>query len=175
MKSSEEIEDLEVTRAELARCLGLSGSRIAQLVEEKVIPPPETHGKYKLAASTRAYCRYQRDVGGERSKGAAEFSSARTEWMKSRARKAALEEKALSDEYIPVAVMTEAWCAIGSVMRQKYLSVPSRLAAQHATLDTPQRLFDCALTLINDALEELEKFDPSTLDIFEKPDEQAAE
>jgi phage terminase Nu1 subunit (DNA packaging protein) len=176
MKSREEIEELEVSRAELARCLGLSGSRIAQLVEEKVIPLPETHGKYKLAASTRAYCRYQRDVGGERSKGAAEFSIARTEWMKSRARKAKLEEQAASDEFIPTAVMTEAWCAIGTVMRQRYLAVPSRLAAQHATLDTPQRLFDCAMNLINESLEEIQKLDLKDLPIkWEgEPDDEAA-
>jgi len=170
MGTSADIEDLEVSRAELARCLGLSGSRIAQLVEEKVIPAPETHGKYRLAASTRAYCRYQRDIGGERSKAGADFSAARAEWMRSRARKAKLEEKALSDQFISVDAMNQAWCAIGTILRTNYLSVPNRLAARFATIRSAQELFDAAMAEINLVLETLNKSDGSELNyLFEAP------
>jgi phage terminase Nu1 subunit (DNA packaging protein) len=129
-----------------------------------VIPPPEAHGKYRLAQSLRAYCRYQQDISGERSKGAAEFSAARTEWMKSKARKAALEEKALSDEFVPTEAVTEAWCAIGTVLRQRYLSVPNRLASRFAEFQTPQGLFDACMSEINDVLTELNRMDGHELD-----------
>ena len=73
--------------------------------------------------------------------------------------------------------MTEAWCAIGSVMRQRYLTVPSLLAARHAMVELPQKLFDCAMNLINDVLEELNKLDVKSIPIeWEgKPDDEAAE
>jgi phage terminase Nu1 subunit (DNA packaging protein) len=172
MKSSAEIEELVVSRAELARCLGLSGSRVGQLVEEKAIPAPETHGTYKLAASTRAYCRYQRDTGGEKSKAGADFSAARAEWMRSTAAKAKLELQARSDEFVPMEAVTEAWCAIGTVMRQRYLAVPNQLAARHAVLDTPQKLFDAAMEEINLVLEALNKSDGSELNyLFEAENE----
>ena len=111
-----------------------------------------------------------------RSKGSQAFVNARAEWMRSKARKAALEEKVLSDQWIPVAVMTEAWCAIGAIMRTRYLGVPSLLAARHATLDSPQKLFDCAMNLINESLEDIQKLDLKDLPIkWEgEPDDEAA-
>jgi phage terminase Nu1 subunit (DNA packaging protein) len=123
------------------------------------------------------YVTYQREGnGGDRMKQAGEFSQARAEWMRSKAHRAQLDEQARNQELLPASAMDEAWQAIGSVLRQRYLSVPSKLAAQHTILDTPQKLFECAMSLINDALEELEKFDAGSLDIFKAaPDEQAAE
>jgi hypothetical protein len=58
-----DIEQLIVSRAKLVWVLGLSGSGITQLVEERVIPAPEAHGKYKPAASVRAYCRPASNAG----------------------------------------------------------------------------------------------------------------
>jgi len=177
MGADVDIEQLIVSRAELARVLGLSGSRITQLVEERVIPAPKAHGKYKLAASVRAYCRYSRDIGGERSKGAADFAAARVRWMQSKARRAAIEERAASSEFIPVATMIQGWEAISAVLRTRYRGVPNRLAARFATLRSPQDLFDASMAEINSVLEELNRLDVDALvdSICEKsPDEAAA-
>ena len=147
MAENVDLQALTVSWQELAVLLGLSSARIGQLVGESVIP-----------AATGP------------------FVNARAEWMRSKARKAALEEKVLSDQWIPVAVMTEAWCAIGAIMRTRYLGVPSLLAARHATLDSPQKLFDCAMNLINESLEEIQKLDLKDLPIkWEgEPDDEAA-
>jgi phage terminase Nu1 subunit (DNA packaging protein) len=171
------LPDIVVGRSELARILGLTGSRISQLVREGVLPAPTGRGQFPLIECVSRYVVYQREgTGGDRMKHAGEFSQARAEWMRSKARKAALEEKVLSDQWIPVAVMTEAWCAIGAIMRTRYLGVPSLLAARHATLDSPQKLFDCAMNLINESLEEIQKLDLKDLPIkWEgEPDDEAA-
>ena len=168
------LQALTVSRQELAVLLGLSSARIGQLVGESVIPAATGHGRYLLAECVRKYCAHTRS--DSRSKGSQAFVNARAEWMRSKARKAALEEKVLSDQWIPVAVMTEAWCAIGAIMRTRYLGVPSLLAARHATLDLPQKLFDCAMNLINESLEEIQKLDLKDLPIkWEgEPDDEAA-
>jgi len=167
------LPDIVVGRSELARILGLTGSRISQLVREGVLPAPTGHGQFPLIECVSRYVVYQREgTGGDRMKHAGEFSQARAEWMRSKARKAALEEKVLSDQWIPVAVMTEAWCAIGAIMRTRYLGVPNRLASRFAEFKTPQGLFDACMSEINSVLEELHRLDAaeSLAHIFEKPD-----
>ena len=66
------------------------------------------------------------------------------------------------------------WCAIGAVLRQRYLSVPSKLAAQFSMLQSPQAVFDLATREIDDVLEELHKLDVSTIEWEGKPDDEAA-
>jgi phage terminase Nu1 subunit (DNA packaging protein) len=157
------LEELTVSKQELATTvLGLSTARVGQLVAEGIIPPPVEHGRYRLAECVRKYCEHTRS--DSRSRGSKAFTDARTRWMESKARKAALEEKALSDEYIPVAVMNAGWCAIGSILRTRYLSVPNRLASRFAEFKTPQELFAAAMEEINLVLEALNKSDGHELD-----------
>ena len=134
-----DIEQLIVSRAKLAWVLGLSGSRITQLVEERVIPAPEAHGKYKPSASVRAYCRYSRDIGGERSKGATDFASALVQWMQSKARRAAIEERAAGSEFIPVTTMIQGWEAN---KRGASNSLPRRAEYRHQLGPNWQLLFE---------------------------------
>ena len=63
------------------------------------------------------------------------------------------------------------------LMRQRYQNVPSLLAARHAMLDSPQKLFEASMSLINDVLEELTKLDVKTIPIeWEgEPEDEAAE
>ena len=169
-----DLATLTVTRQELATLLGLSSARIGQMVGEGTIPAPETHGRYRLTESVKRYCEYTR--ADSKSKGSKKFTDARAEWMASKARKAAIEEKALSNEFVPMEAVTEAWCAIGAVMRQKYLAVPSRLAAQFSMLQSPQAVFDLAMREVDDVLEELHKLDVKTIPMEweDKPDDEAA-
>jgi phage terminase Nu1 subunit (DNA packaging protein) len=156
------LEELTVSRQELATLLGLSSARVGQMVGAGTIPAPIEHGRYRLAECVRKYCEYTRS--DSRSKGSKKFTDARAEWMASKARKAALEEQAASDEFIPVAAMNEAWCAIGTVLRQRYLSVPNRLASRFAEFKTAQGLFDACMSEINDVLTELNRMDGHELD-----------
>ena len=176
MAENVDLEALTVSRRELAAVLGLSGTRVGQLTADGTIPAPETHGRYRLGECVRRYCEYTR--ADSKSKGNKAFTDARAQWMASRARKAALEEQVLSDQWIPTAVMTEAWCAVGAVMRQRYLAVPSRLAAQFSMLQSPQAVFDLCMREVNDVLEELTKLDVRKepgLQIFSDEPEAAAE
>lgn len=172
MAETVDLATLTVTRQELATLLGLSSARIGQMVGEGTIPAPETHGRYRLAECVRKYCEYSR--ADSKSKGNKAFTDARAQWMASRARRAQLEEQALSDKYITVEAMTEGWCAIGANLRTNYLRVPSLLAARHACLDTPQKLFDAAMAEINTVLEGLYCADADKLfaDIFENPENE---
>ena len=157
------LEELTVSKLELATTvLGLSTARVGQLVAEGIIPPLVEHGRYRLAECIRKYCEHTRS--DSRSKGSKRFVDARSQWMESKARKAALEEKALSDEYIPVAVMNAGWCAIGSILRTRYLGVPNWLASRFVEFKTPQGLFDAAMSEINDVLTELNRMDGSEFD-----------
>ena len=117
------LEELTVSKLELATTvLGLSTARVGQLVAEGIIPPVVEHGRYRLAECIRKYCEHTRSIRARRAvRGSSTLG--RNGW-KARRIKAALEEKALSDEYIPVAVMNAGWCAIGSILRTRYLGVP---------------------------------------------------
>jgi hypothetical protein len=104
------LPDIVAGRAELARVLSLTGSRISQLVREGVRPPPAAHGQFPLVECVQRYVTYQREGNGsDRMKQAGEFSQARAEWMRARARKAKLEEQVLSDKYITVEAMNAGW------------------------------------------------------------------
>src|SRR5208283_4753446 len=95
------LADIVAGRAELARVLSLTGSRISQLVREGILPAPTGHGQFPLIECVQRYVTYQREGnGGDRMKQAGMFSEARTVWMQARASKAALEEQVLSDKYI---------------------------------------------------------------------------
>jgi phage terminase Nu1 subunit (DNA packaging protein) len=154
--------------------LGLSGTRIGQLTADGTIPAPERHGRYRLAACVRAYCEYSR--ADSKSKGSKAFVDARAAWMASRARKAALEEKAVAEKFIPAEAVDEAWAAIGTILRTRYLAVPNRLASRFAEFKTPQGLFDACMSEINDVLTEINRMDAaeSLAHIFEKPDAEEA-
>ncbi len=167
MVETVDLATLTVTRQELATLLGLSSARIGQMVGEGTIPAPETHGRYRLAECVRKYCEYSR--ADSKSKGNKAFTDARAQWMASRARRAQLEEQALSDKYITVEAMTEGWRAIGTNLRTRYLAVPNRLAAQFSAITSPQVLFDLATREISEVLEELHRTDADKLfaEIFE--------
>ena len=172
-RSQPPLSEITAGRSELAGAFGLTGSRISQLVREGVLPAPTGHGQFPLVECFQRYTAYQREgTGGDRMKLAGEFSAARADWMKARARKAALEEKALSDEFVSVADMDTAWCAIGANLRTRYLGVPNRLAAQFSMLQSPQAVFDIAMREINEVLEELQRTDANKLfvEIFGEPD-----
>lgn len=159
------LPEIVAGRAELARVLSLTGSRISQLVREGVLPAPAGHGQFPLVECVQRYVTYQREGnGGDRMKQAGLFSEARAEWMRSKARKAALEEQVLTEKYIPVEVMNAGWCAIGSILRTRYLSVPNWLASRFAEFKTPQGLFDACMSEINDVLTELNRMDGHELD-----------
>jgi phage terminase Nu1 subunit (DNA packaging protein) len=149
------LDEILVSRSELADVLGLSGSRVGQLCTEKVFEAPEAHGKYKLAACVRAYVRHQREGGGEKSKAMSDFTAARTRWMESRARKAALEEQAIAEKYIPVDVMNETFEAISSNIRTAYLRVPSRFGALWPTIGSATEAATTLMRLINEVLSSL--------------------
>jgi hypothetical protein len=120
-----DIEQLIVSRAELARVFGLSGSRITELVEERVIPAPE---------SSR-----QVQAGGQRARLLPVFTRHRRRaiegrcWFCSRAGAVDAIEGSPGGDWgaggqlgiIPVATMIQGWEAISAVLRTRYLGVPN--------------------------------------------------
>jgi len=157
-----EINSLLVGRRELGQLFGLTSSRIGQLIEQGVLPPPESHGRYNLAACVKAYVRHLRE-GGERSKAQREFTEARTAWMHSRAEKAAAEAAWANGNMLPAELVTAAGVAFIGVARDRFLTLPNLLASKCGVLESPQEVFEAAHEIVVEALNQFSRLNAAEI------------
>jgi phage terminase Nu1 subunit (DNA packaging protein) len=146
----------QCTTAELAGLLGITVQRVTQLTAEHVFKRVGRN-RYNTAECVQAYVRYREGLARAELGDGNSLTSARTEWVETRARLAQLELQTRSGELVSRADVTQAWSAIVSTLRMRLLSVPAHISAQCGALDTQTRgrVHDVATSQIHNALEEL--------------------
>lgn len=152
-----EIEDTTVSTSVLGEYLDLTPRALQQLSQAGVFPKID-HGKFDLKVCVRAYIKHIK-TRHEKMKAVndASLTDQRARLTKAKADEAELKFKERSGELIPVEHIEAAWQKVGSVLRTRMLSLPSKLAPRLVTMkDAPaiQRLIDRE---ISDALNELSK------------------
>lgn len=152
-----DVDDPIVSTSVLAEYLGLTPRAMQLLAQEGVFPKLD-HGKFELKTCVLAYIKHIK-TRHEKMKlvNDASLTDQRARLTKAKADEAELKLKERAGELIPVENIEEAWEKIGSVMRMRLLSIPSKLAPRLVTAkDAPtiQRIIDREIT---DALNELSR------------------
>src|SRR5262245_14122642 len=93
---------------------------------------------------------------GQRNSGDASYETSRERWMRARAARAELELRERRGELTEVAPLLQEvqqrWCNIVLQVRTRFLGLPSRLAARHAALKTPQSTFEVSMKIVREVL-----------------------
>jgi phage terminase Nu1 subunit (DNA packaging protein) len=154
------LEDLEVSRVELAKALGLSGSRVGQLVAEGILPAGE-HGKYPLVACLEAD--RVRRKSGESAKDRAAFISARTRLLEAKAETAEIEREERLGVLVNGEVFGDVMIGFYSVVGTRLLGLPNMLGSHFSKLRSGREAFDWLQKEIYAALEQLSELDSAGL------------
>jgi phage terminase Nu1 subunit (DNA packaging protein) len=118
----------EISTGDLARLLGITSSRIGQLVEERVLKRT-ARGQFNAAAAVQGFIEHK-IRGAERAAAATDFGAARTSLMQARAKLAELERKEREGELIPRVQIEPAFLAVASTVRDRMLAIPSKTSAR---------------------------------------------
>jgi len=150
-------EDLEVSRVELAKALGLSGSRVGQLVAEGILPAGE-HAKYPLLACLTAY-RSNARKSNESAKDRKAFISARTRLLEAKAETAEIEREERLGVLVNGEVFGDVVIGLFGVVRTRLLGLPNMLGSHFSKLRSGREAFDWLQKEIYAALEQLSEYD----------------
>lgn len=147
-------QDQHVNLKTLSDMLDLTPQRIAQLVNDGVIPRTG-RGRYELVPAVKAYVQFlrKRPSGGDA--GDDDYSTQRTRLTKAKADMAEMEKEQMANNLIPANDVSDAWELMVSNMRAKLLSIPTKTATSVFAADD---IIDAKRILkenINEALKEL--------------------
>lgn len=146
---------------QLAALINLTERRIQQLVREGVLAK-RGRGKYPLAASVNAYCRYIQDNG--QPEGQADFYAERARKMRADADISEIEAAKAKREVFEVDDMREAMELIVSEVRAKLLNnAPTRIAARAKSAKGETEIKAIAKAEITAAMLALSQTDPKKL------------
>jgi phage terminase Nu1 subunit (DNA packaging protein) len=146
---------------QLAALINLTERRIQQLAREGILEK-RGRGKYPLAKSVNAYCRYMQD--GDKAEGQADFYAERARKMKADADLSEIEAAKAKAEVFEVAEMREAIEAVVAEVRAKLLNnAPTRIAAKAKSVTKESEIKSIAKTEIAAAMQALAKTDPLKL------------
>jgi phage terminase Nu1 subunit (DNA packaging protein) len=143
----------QCTTAELASLLGLTVQRVTQLAAEGVFVRV-ARNRYNLVECVQAYIRFREATIRSELGGGSSLTSARTNWVETRARLAQLELQARNGELVPINDVVRAWSAVITTLRMRLLSVPAHISARCDPQTRPS-VHAFVTDLINNALEEL--------------------
>jgi phage terminase Nu1 subunit (DNA packaging protein) len=148
----------------LAHLLGVSQRRIAQLVEQGTLPEPEA-GQHDPVDACRAYIAAIRDRSVSDSEAAA-----RTRKTEAEASLAELKLKRLEGELVGIEDVAALVAEEYTVVRAKFLSMPSALAGELAMTRDPVAARDVLERAIFAALDELSGGDELAQKVAACPD-----
>jgi len=146
----------ECTTAVLAGILGITVQRVTQLQAEGVFPRIGRN-RHNVANCVQAFVKHREAAVRAELGDGQSLTSARTDWVQTRARIAHVEYQARIGELAPVDDVARAWAAIVTTVRTRLLSVPSHISARCGAPDSQSRarVHEIAEQLIHNALEEL--------------------
>lgn len=140
----------------ICKLLDLTPQRVAQLVNEGVIPRKE-RGRYELVPVVRGYIHYlrQRALKGDAKATGDDYASHRARLTKARADMAEMEREQMGNRLIPVHDVERAWCDVVANMRAKMLAIPTIAAADAQAAQTLAEAKQVLKERVHEALEEL--------------------
>ena len=140
----------------ICKLLDLTPQRIAQLVNEGVIPKKE-RGRYELVPVVRGYIHFLRNraIKGDAQSTGDDYSAHRARLTKAKADMAEMEREQMADRLIPAADVEKAWGDVVANMRAKMLSIPTVAAADAKSAQTLAEAKQVLKEKIHDALAEL--------------------
>jgi phage terminase Nu1 subunit (DNA packaging protein) len=122
--------------SELARLLGITPRRVAQLVDEGVFKLDKAKDTYDAAFSVQAYIAKRESVLAE-SYGKGEFGRARAQLYTERAAKMKLEREKLEGSLVLRSETESSWGQTFVLIRTRMLAIPAKLALRLAMMKTP--------------------------------------
>ena len=120
---------------ELARLLGITARRVAQLVAKDILKR-EGRDTFSTANSVQAFIGWRETVLA-RQYGQGDYGAARAELYKERAAKMRLEREKLEGALIPRADVAAAWSQIFTLIKTRMMAIPSKLALRLSQCKAP--------------------------------------
>ena len=134
----------EISTGDLARLVGCSTRRIAQLVEENVLERTR-HGAFDASQAVQAFMNHRVRLAEKAAtkaiaaaEGSREYDQAKASWMIEKANTARIAREQREGELIDVEEVEAVEGALFSNFRTHLLAVPSRVAARWPTIRTAQ-------------------------------------
>lgn len=155
--------------ASLAKVFNLTERRIQQLARDGVIPKPEK-GKYDFLGSTRAYIKYLQDRSTGRENEPQDAYVERARLLKAQADKTEHEVRVLIGEVITKEEAFLMLTEVISVLRSKFMALPSRAAPELQHLTTYAEIESCLKGNVYEILTEVTRYEPER----QRPDDLEA-
>lgn len=166
--SSAENKIIEVTEADLAKCLGLSDRRIRVLANEGVVFKTKP-ARYDLIKSVSSYIAYIKDTKKEEKQGIDKVKLAReAEGLmhdKLKKRKTELQIMQMEKEMLLTKDVISMWADFAAMVKAKLLNIPTKLAPQLTGIDDATIIKKAIGAEVTEALNEIADFD---INKFEK-------
>jgi phage terminase Nu1 subunit (DNA packaging protein) len=143
----------ECTAGQLAALLGVSRTRLGQLVERGVLEKT-SRGGFDVAAAVQGYVRYREQLA-EKAGGSGGYAAARALLTTEKAEIARLRRQQLQNELIPAADISQAGMAWAGVIRNRVMTIPNRGAAKWHLCRTAVEAQVMLCAEVNDVLDEV--------------------
>jgi hypothetical protein len=153
--------------SELARLLGITPRRVAQLVDEGTFKI-EKKDTYDAATSIQAYIAMRENVLAEQY-GKGEFGRARASLYTQRARKMELEAQKLEGSLVLRSETASSWLTWFRLFKQQFQALPTRIAPQMVNLKTPMAAQSVMSNAVNELLQEF-----ADMTFYSDPEKDAA-
>ena len=145
-----------VKLTEVASHLGLSVTRVSQLISADILPKAP-RGRHDLAACRLAYLEHLREIAAGRGSrdGGLDLVAERARLAAAQSEKVERENAVAAGEFLPRGEVHIAVVSAFALVRSKILALPSRLAPVMAPAMTPAEAQSILKDACNESLDEL--------------------
>lgn len=150
-----------VPLATVAKLLDLTERRVNQLAKSGVLPKA-ARGRYELVPVVRAYIHYLRQKTVNNDVGADDYAKHRARLTKAKADMAEMEKDQMANQLIPANDVQDAWEVMVSNMRNKMLSLPTKVATAVFVAENAADAQSIIKEQVNEALAELSAVEVKT-------------
>jgi phage terminase Nu1 subunit (DNA packaging protein) len=143
-----------VSAADLARLFSVTRGAITKLVNKRVLRK-KARG-FEVISSFASYLAYREGLVAAKH-GGGPFGEARTRLLVEKANMAQLQREKMEGSAIPAPEVEERWTSTCAAIKNKFVGMPSKLAAQLATESTPAGCQKILRDEVNENLEDLSR------------------
>ncbi len=138
----------------IAKLFNRTARRVQQLARDGIIPKPE-NGKYHLPSCVQGYIKHLQSQLSEKPE-----DKAREQLLQLKCEQLSLKIKATNKESLPTDQVVAIWSDMLLKFRASILAIPYRSAPMLVNLDDLKEIEQIQTSLLNEALLELQEFDP---------------